>query len=58
VGRCSLIEFIVPDFVHHLFAEVTPELAIVLGKKGYYLIITSKEDLELALRCECRHLSH
>jgi DNA-binding LacI/PurR family transcriptional regulator len=48
-GRCGLIEFIVPDFVHHFFAEVTPELAIALGKKGYYLTITSKEKRELAL---------
>jgi LacI family transcriptional regulator len=43
-GRSGLIGLIVPDLVHPFFAEVARGLATALGKKGYYLIITSSEE--------------
>jgi LacI family transcriptional regulator len=43
-GRSGLIGLIVPDLIHPFFAEVARGLATALGKKGYYLIITSSEE--------------
>src|SRR6266480_7003503 len=43
-GRSYLVGLVVPDLLHPFFAEVAKSLSDVLGKNGYYLIVSSSEE--------------
>jgi LacI family transcriptional regulator len=50
-GRSYLIGLVVPDLLHPFFAEVAKALSIVVGQRGYSVIISSsEEDAELEAR--------
>jgi LacI family transcriptional regulator len=55
-GRSFLVGLIVPSLSHPFFAEIARALSLVIGAKGYSLIVSSsEEDNDLEER-EIRHL--
>jgi LacI family transcriptional regulator len=43
-GRSYLVGLVVPGLLHPFFAEVAKALSLVLGERGYSLIISSSEE--------------